>query len=333
TPPHRRSNGNCNTSGTNVCDGGFFNELYVHNFMDYSSQECQFEFTPGQVDRMKATIEALRRGWKYSPGNLPVAAAQTASVGCVPQTKYPNNSFGLGIIDFQIGDFLEHSGNTKEDGGYVDHTCGVIQVQKGQSYDLSINTGNQNKQNVKVFVDYNGDGDFSDAGETVFSSNSAELHLGQMTIPTTAKQGVPLRVRAIAAYSGFGISSPCFEPYYGQAEDYALMIGVPSTASSDLAAADQIGENIDPSAFIVDQDQSYQIYPNPASDIVYIQNTDHRIRKIEVLDVSGKLIGTVNSSLGKKTTIPIDVRELSAGIHYLRITDDVKVTVKKLNRI
>jgi PKD repeat protein len=55
TPPHMRSNSNCEV-GTNSCDNGNSTELYIHNFMDYSSEACQNEFTAGQIARMRNTF-------------------------------------------------------------------------------------------------------------------------------------------------------------------------------------------------------------------------------------------------------------------------------------
>ena len=47
-----------------------------------------------------------------------------------------------------------------------------------------------NRQVVKVYIDYNNDGDFVDAGENVFSNTAASggtiSHTGSFTIPTTA---------------------------------------------------------------------------------------------------------------------------------------------------
>lgn len=333
TPPHRRSNANCNTAGTNVCDGGYSNELYVHNFMDYSSQECQFEFTKGQVDRMKATLESLRLGWKYSPGNMPVASSNPVQPPCIPQTKVPSNDFGLGIVDFQLGGYVEHSGNTKEDGGYVDHWCNIIHTQPGSTLDVTINTGSQNDQNVKVFIDYNGDGDFADAGEEVFTSNKAKLHQGQIKIPGNALQGTPLRVRAITVYSGFNISSACFAPYYGQVEDYSMVIG-------DAVAADLADLGNSPSteefasSYEVDGNITYQIYPNPVSDVLYIANPQtKKIESLEILDVNGKVVFTLKNDIPERQVIAISISNLPPGIHYLKITDEKTVSVSKISLI
>jgi uncharacterized membrane protein len=75
TPPHARSTSNCNTSGTNSCDNGSSNSLFVNNFMDYSSSACQVLFTPGQSTRMNAIF--VSGGSRYS---------LTQSEGCNPLT-------------------------------------------------------------------------------------------------------------------------------------------------------------------------------------------------------------------------------------------------------
>lgn len=331
TPPHRRSNGTCHVSGTNVCDGGFSNELFVHNFMDYSSQECQYEFTPGQVDRMKATLETLRVGWKYSSGDLAVSASTPATASCIPDTRYVNNNFGLGIIDFQLGNYVQHSGNTKEDGGYVDHWCSLMAVQSAATYDLAINTGDQNAQNVKVYIDYNGDGDFNDGGEEVFSSTKLKRHQGKVKIPASAKRGSAIRVRAIAAYSGFNITSPCFQPYYGQAEDYALVVSDP--VSAPVTGNDNLLENNVFKQSLSQSEKVYEVFPNPTSDLIYISNPGkNHIKRVEILDVNGKTV-LDNDASQDHGIITFSLVNLSPGIHYIRITDDDSVSIKKINRI
>jgi hypothetical protein len=301
--------------------------------MDYSSEDCQYEFTKGQVERMRAVLQTSRSGWTYSTGNLAVANAQGAPAQCTPQTKYPNNSFNLGILEFTWGDQVQYSGNTKEDGGYVDHWCSVFSAQPGKSSTLKINTGDQNMQNVKVFIDYNSDGDFEDSGENVLSSEKAKLHVGQVVVPSTAKKGVNLRMRAIASYSGFKISGPCFEPYYGQIEDFSLMIGVPAADSqSDLVVSPEANDVNQSFAF--DEDAEYTVYPNPVTEVLYISGSSiGQIQEIEILDVEGRLISNYEYRDPVEDIIAIKLSNLASGIHYLRITNDDGVTVKKLNRI
>lgn len=333
TPPHRRSLGTCNVSGTNVCDGGYSNELFVHNFMDYSSEDCQYEFTKGQVDRMKATLLSSREGWVHSMGNMPLSAEKPVSTQCTPLTQYPDNNFNLGILEFRLGDFTSASGNTQEDGGYVDNWCSVIAAEPGKSYDLMVNTGSQNAQNVKVFVDYNGDGDFSDSGETIFTSEKSKSHQGKIIIPLSAKKGVPLRVRAIAAYSGFSIADGCFQPYYGQVEDYSMIIGAPLLADTPDNSIGETGEN-GLAWSLQPDDHDYSVYPNPTSDLVYLaRQGESEVKELELLDLQGRSIANYNTGDGNLDVMEISLSDLSSGIYYLRITDDEKVIVRKLHRL
>ncbi len=50
TPPHIRSSSNCPTGTTNPCTGTS-RDLHIHNFMEYTSDDCQTEFTADQKTR------------------------------------------------------------------------------------------------------------------------------------------------------------------------------------------------------------------------------------------------------------------------------------------
>ena len=224
TPPHRRSAGDCLTSGTNVCDGGYSNELYVHNFMDYSGEDCQWEFTQGQVDRMHMFLDGERASWTQSWGSVPINSGNMTDANCTPQTKNLSNGFGLGVTSLSFGDFTLLSGTAVEDGGYRENWCTQIPAERNRSYPIEIHTGTKNNQNVAVYIDFNGNGGF-EANERTLTSNNAKVHSGTVSVPGNAKVGQPLRLRVIAAYPGFTISSPCFEPLVGQVEDYSLILG------------------------------------------------------------------------------------------------------------
>lgn len=72
TPDHKRSNSDC-VVGTNSCTGGS-SALHIHNFMDYSSDDCQTQFTSDQYTvRMSPTL--VSGGSRYS---------LTQSNGCNP---------------------------------------------------------------------------------------------------------------------------------------------------------------------------------------------------------------------------------------------------------
>ena len=78
TPPHERSSSNC-VVGTNPCTGTS-TELFIHNFMDYSSDACQNEFTAGQSTRMINALTVTRASFLASNGNMSLVPPAIANV-------------------------------------------------------------------------------------------------------------------------------------------------------------------------------------------------------------------------------------------------------------
>ncbi|MBL4592378.1 MAG: PKD domain-containing protein, partial [Flavobacteriales bacterium] len=68
TPPHKRSTSNC-VVATNTCTGGSSND-HIHNYMDYSSDACQSEFTSDQRTRARTALTGTRASFLESNGNL-----------------------------------------------------------------------------------------------------------------------------------------------------------------------------------------------------------------------------------------------------------------------
>ncbi|MES2588340.1 MAG: GEVED domain-containing protein [Bacteroidota bacterium] len=106
TPAHKRSTSDC-TTGTNTCTGTS-RELFIHNFMDYSSDVCQTQFTAGQVTRMQAVMAGSRSSLNASDGCNPVYtrdagvnAIITPNVGTCGTTFTPEvtvKNFGSGTL-------------------------------------------------------------------------------------------------------------------------------------------------------------------------------------------------------------------------------------------
>ncbi len=86
TPPHERSNSDC-VSGLNNCDGNSSRDLFIHNFMDYSSDDCQTDFTAGQSTRARAQLTSFRANL-FSSANL-------IACGCNSNTAPIARFYGL----------------------------------------------------------------------------------------------------------------------------------------------------------------------------------------------------------------------------------------------
>ena len=79
TPPHRRSGSDCIVAA-NACDGGSSSNLHIHNYMDYSSDACQNEFTADQETRASAAMVGTRASFLESNGNMSLVPPAAAGV-------------------------------------------------------------------------------------------------------------------------------------------------------------------------------------------------------------------------------------------------------------
>tara|TARA_B100001109_G_scaffold255500_1_gene258824 strand:+ start:23858 stop:26680 length:2823 start_codon:yes stop_codon:yes gene_type:complete len=232
TDPHIRAASNCPT-GTNSCTGNSIDGV-TSNFMNYSSQTCAVNFTSGQSSRMRAAILASRPSLITSLGAVAPSGSSLTSASCIPITSNTNNGFGFGLYEFNFSDVHVVSDGTVDEGGYVDQTNHqLISVIEGGTYPMSINTGSANNEDIEVYIDYNNDGDFLDAGEVVMTSSNSLTHADTIHIPASgATTNTPLRLRVISDWHSNTITGSCYNPTYGQTEDYALYIAASSSPLS-----------------------------------------------------------------------------------------------------
>jgi hypothetical protein len=68
----------------------------------------------------------------------------------------------------------------------------------------------------------------------------------------------------------------------------------------------------------IDENNTIKIYPNPAKDFITIENSDIILSKIEVLDLSGKVILKQEDNSNK---ITIDISNLEKGTYFIKINE------------
>lgn len=309
TDPHIRAASNC-PAGTNPCTGNFIDEV-TKNFMNYSNQACALEFTAGQVSRMRASILAFRPNLTTSLGGTVPAASSVIAASCTPVTTDIAPNSGIGIWRVFMNNIDALSGYQEFEGGYADHTQHqTIIVDEGASYPIHIEnyTGpSNNNEDVAVFIDYNNNGDFSDDGETVFTSLENTTHDGVINIPASGTTtGTLLRMRVISDWFPNTINGPCYNPQYGQTEDYAIQI------NSSLSTNDV---NIN----------SVSIFPNPTSDYLNIKGMTEDA-SVQIYSITGQLI---MSDLIKTSNSKINVSKLSSGIYFLNINKNTIKFIKE----
>ena len=75
--------------------------------------------------------------------------------------------------------------------------------------------------------------------------------------------------------------------------------------------------------------EQFNIYPNPASDFLYIENNSLANQiKVSILDIQGKEI--FNNSFNRGETIALDIADLKKGIYLVKIGNKSSLVFKKI---
>lgn len=141
-----------------------------------------------------------------------------------------NDSYNDGITNVTFNT-INNNSSANAGNEYSNFTAISTTVSKGSSYNLSVsvNTDGNYTQYQKVWVDWNKDGDFDDAGEsyelgtaTNVSNGISSLCPFNITVPTDAVVGTT-RMRVSSKYLEY--ATACFNATYdGEVEDYSINI-------------------------------------------------------------------------------------------------------------
>ncbi|MCB0836769.1 MAG: M4 family metallopeptidase, partial [Bacteroidetes bacterium] len=121
---------------------------------------------------------------------------------------------------------IDNSNTSSPSGGYTNYTSISTDLTINSNYTITITplwTGTVYSEGYSVWIDYNNDADFNDAGEQVWtqSATTSSPVSGSFTVPASATQG-PTRMRVSMKYNG--IPTACESFTYGEVEDYTVNI-------------------------------------------------------------------------------------------------------------
>lgn len=251
---------------------------------------------------------------KDAAGNLSVASnavAVTTSASTITYcTSTSNNTSGEKIAKVVLGTINNTSTGTA---GYENFTSLSTNLSRGSSQAITITpswTSTVYSEGYAVWIDYNKNGLFTDAGELVFSKAASKVTpaTGTITIPATAALGLT-RMRVSMKYNG--IPTSCETLSYGQVEDYNVNI----TASS----------TIETTALSIDNDVlSLNLYPNPVESVLNVSMNVTNKATYRIYNMIGQEIKT-----GNLTENEINVSNFKSGVYIFEVKDEEKTVTKK----
>lgn len=180
------------------------------------------------------TLSGLTAGTQYEaqvrskcPSTTSAYSASHNFTTTTTQTTYCASK-GNSVADEYIGRVqLGTIDNTSgANAGYGNFTAMSTDLNKGTAYTITITPtwpGQKYNEGFAVWIDYNKDGDFADAGEQVWTKTASQTTpvTGTFTVPSTATDGAT-RMRVSMKYNAIPTSCETFS--YGEVEDYAVNI-------------------------------------------------------------------------------------------------------------
>ncbi|RVU90649.1 T9SS C-terminal target domain-containing protein [Flavobacterium columnare] len=246
---------------------------------------------------------------KDAAGNISnasnIVSVTTSSNSLTYCTSKGNSTADEKIAKVVIGSINNSSTGTV---GYENFTTLSTSAIRGNAQTITITpswASTTYPEGYAVFIDYNQDGDFADAGETVWTkaASTTTSVSGTFTVPTTATLGTT-RMRVSMKYNGIPTACEAFS--YGQVEDYTINIS---------SSAKEVEKNSISKLDIT-------VFPIPTSDILSVKGTSESAT-YKVYNLVGQIIleGKINDE-------KINVTNCSAGNYVLEVSD-LNTTVTK----
>ncbi len=248
---------------------------------------------------------------KDAAGNVS-ANSNTVSVTTLANTVTYCTAAATNTNDERIGRVQFGTINNASTGtaGYENFTSIATNVVRGSANTITITptwTATVYSEAYRVYIDYNQNGVFTDAGESVYSraGSTTTPVSGTITIPATATLGAT-RMRVIMRYSTTP-TTPCGTFTYGQVEDYT--VNITSVARIDETSTARI---------------SFNLYPNPVKgDVLNITNLEAP-STYKIYNMMGQELGS-----GKIENDAIYVGSLKTGTFLIEVSNGTSTLTKR----
>ena len=227
-----------------------------------------------------------------------------------------NNVSFFWVDYFKLGTITRTSA---ADAGYYNGSAMVTNLIRSTSNTISFSPGYANtlyRVYWRVWIDYNKDGDFVDAGEQIVSQSTtgAGTYNVNFTVPASAALG-QTRVRVSMKYSAYSTSCETFT--YGEVEDYTVNIVSTTNAKKELAAA-KISTDSNPESSLTDI--LANVYPNPASHELFINFKNQSSKNMKIAIIDSKGIEKYKYTLAEEhSAYGIDISGYTPAVYFLKL--------------
>ena len=211
------------------------------------------------------------------------------------------------INSVTIGGVTHNSGQGSS--GFTYYASPVFSLVPGQTYSVSLvpySSGNRNFW--RIWIDLDGNGDFTGTGETLLSLNNKKgTTNANITIPSTASGSTRMR---ISMKTG-GSQLPCDDNFNGEVEDYDVNF---NTEQAILASSS--GQ------------LNLQVYPNPAQRELNLHTSGNAGPvTIRVFNTQGIQVASFEMS---SMIMKLDLNTFTPGLYFIVGNDGKEVATEKV---
>ena len=213
------------------------------------------------------------------------------------------NATGDWIDLVYVSDLLNST--IESTGGYSDFTYLSVSMVQGTTYSFTLSaamTGLPHFEYWNVWIDFNGDADFTDAGENIVSYNSDQIgwESHSFTVPISAVLGNTMM--RVSMKRGSNASS-CETFAKGEVEDYTVTILPGKQSQLNNSTTSKI-----------------EVYPNPAKDLINVNLTEFEgVNTLTCYDINGQLM---KNMIVSSEVIQLNISEFPSGIYYMISTNE-----------
>lgn len=243
---------------------------------------------------------------------LQIVSSSLKAQYCIPPTTFQSGFVPSGIASVEI-----HTLYNETDINYDNATAGyenyvdtpnfpAVNLIRGVNYQIKLKVGNvlpsTIPHDIKVWMDFNQDGDFADIGERVLNIVNFDpsvlpgppVFINNITIPITASLGTT-RMRVGATVTNVVSLIDSCTIIWGDLEDYAITIIDPIDAQFNALVAKQFSQGCVPPAYTNLEVLRFNV-------------------KVDGLNNNNPILNSVNLNTGSSTTPSVDISE--AKLYY-----------------